>query len=90
MSELAQELIDLQAVCERLGVDDDDVLNRAADRITELETGERQLQHLVERLKNGIIHADIYGDRNISTGALTTLLRETECCWWCNGTSTGG
>lgn len=38
MSELAQELIDLQAVCERLGVDDDDVLNRAADRITELET----------------------------------------------------
>lgn len=37
MSELSEELRDLQAVCERLGVDDDDALNRAADRIEELE-----------------------------------------------------
>ena len=37
MSELTQELIDLQAVCERLGVDDDGALCRAADHITKLE-----------------------------------------------------
>ncbi len=39
-SELAEELRDLQAVCERFGVDDDGVLDRAADR---LEAAEAEL-----------------------------------------------
>lgn len=37
MSDLTQELRDLQAVCERFGVDDGDALYRAADSIEELE-----------------------------------------------------
>ena len=41
--------------------------NDAADR---LEAHEQ----LLEKLKNGIIHADIYGDGNIGTGALTALI----------------
>jgi hypothetical protein len=48
MSELAQELRDLQAVCERFGIDDDDALNRAADR---LETAESQLKSSTETLE---------------------------------------
>jgi hypothetical protein len=36
MSELPEELRGLQAVCERLGVDDDGALDRAADYIEEL------------------------------------------------------
>ena len=37
MSELAEELRGLQAVCERFGVDDDDALNRAADKLEKLQ-----------------------------------------------------
>ena len=54
MNELAQELIDLQAVCERLGVDDDDVLYRAADSIVKLEA---QLDK-VRRLKPFVLGDD--------------------------------
>jgi len=47
LNELAQELIDLQAVCERLGVDDDGVLYRAADSIVKLEAQLEQVNQLV-------------------------------------------
>lgn len=43
MSELAQELRDLQAVCERFGVDDDGALDRGAKRIEELEAERKWL-----------------------------------------------
>ena len=33
---------------------------------------------LIERLKNGMIHADIYGNGSISTRALQTLLDEVD------------
>ena len=38
--------------------------------------GDVDTARLIERLKNGMIHADIYGNGSISTRALSTLLRE--------------
>ena len=52
MSELTEELIGLQAVCERFGIDDDDVLNRAADHITEIE---EKLADAEEELESHLI-----------------------------------
>jgi len=43
-----------------------------------LNEAEDELEVIVERLKNGIIHADIYGNGTISTAKLSALLERND------------
>jgi hypothetical protein len=53
--ELAQELRDLQAIVERFGIDDDDALNRAADKLEAAEAKLREVGELTDKFRNGKI-----------------------------------